>query len=436
MKHLHLLLLLMFFPLFAATAGESLSLDKALLMARQNNFDVQLVHSERDAAAGDASKTNSVFLPQIIASATYAATNDPLNVFGFKLKQGSVTPSDFNPSILNDPGRFENYSTRIEFKQPIINFDGFWGRGAAKDALRAVEQKEARTLQYVTLDVKSKYFELVLARQSLDVINASLDAARSNRELAKNYFNQGMIKESDYLFAQVRYLELESKRTETENAVRNSEAALRFVIGFENGVEIVLTDTLALPAVRIDSADIADINDRRPDMLAMQYGVDATRGMVKMNQFKFLPSLNAFGSYEWNDQKIFGKNGTGWMIGAMVKWDILTGFDQVGEIQKAEAKHESAKIELDKARTKNRNDIEAAFRNLESARKRIALSQETVKQASENFRILSDRYANGLEKTSDLLNGEVAFANARLNQLQALYYYNVTVFMIEFLTEL
>lgn len=436
MERLRLLCLFIIFPLFVATAGESLSLNKALLLARQNNFDVRLAGSERDAAQGNANKTNSVFLPRISVSATYAATSDPLNVFGFKLKQAGVTQSDFNPILLNDPKRFDNYSTKIEFKQPIINFDGFWGRGAAKDALRAVEQKETRTRQYVVLDVKSKYYELVLARQSLDVINASLDAARSNRELAKNYFDQGMIKESDYLFAQVRYLDLESKKTETENAVGNSEAALRFVIGSEHSAEIIPTDTLTLPTVRIDSANIADINDRRPDMLAMQYGVDANQAMVRMNQFKFLPSLNAFGSYEWNDRKLFGKSGTSWMVGAMVTWDIFTGFDQVGEIQKAEANHQSARIELDKARVKNHHDIEAAFRNLESAKKRLSLSQEAIHQSSENFRILSDRYANGLEKTSDLLNAEAALANARLNHLQALYYYSVTVFTIEFLTEL
>ena len=435
MKRLRLLYLIMTIPLFAA-AGENLSLNEALVLAQRNNFDVRLAGSEKDAAQGDANKTNSVFLPQISVSSTYAATNDPLNVFGFKLKQAGVTQSDFNPTLLNDPKRYDNYSTKIEFKQPIINFDGFWGRGAAKDALRAVEQKEVRTRQYAAFEVKSKYYELVLARQSLAVINTSLDAARANREQAKNYFDQGMIKQSDYLFAQVRLLELESKRTETENALHNAEAALRFVIGSENSTEIIPTDTLALPAARVDSVNIADINERRSDMLAMQYGVDATSGMVRMNQFKFLPSLNAFGSYEWNDRELFGKKGKSWMVGAMVKWDIFTGFDQVGEIQKAEAKHESAKTELDKARTKNRNDIETAFRNLQSTKQRIALSQEAVQQASENFRILSDRYANGLEKTSDLLNAEAALANARLNHLQALYYYNVTAFMLDFLTEL
>lgn len=436
MKRLRLLRLVMTVPLFAAAAGEHLSLIEALSLAQQGNFDVQLAQSEKDAAQGEANKTNSIFLPQISASATYVATSDPLNVFGFKLKQSVVTPSDFNPTLLNDPKRYDNYSTKIEFKQPIINLDGIWGRGSAKDALRAAEQKEVRTHQYVAFDVKSKYYELVLARQSLDVINTSLEAARANREQAKNYFEQGMIKQSEYLFAHVRLLELESRKTEAENSVRNAESALKFVIGYKDDVVIIPSDTLSLAVSRTDSVDIDAINEYRSDMQAMQYGVDATGGMVTMNQFKFLPSLNAFGSYEWNDRKLFGKSGPSWMVGAMVKWDLFTGFDQIGEIQKAEAKHRSAITELEKARTKNRNDIETTLRNLESAKQRVALSQEAVQQASENFRILSDRYANGMEKTSDLLNGEAMLANARLNHLQALYYHNVTVFMLEFLTAL
>jgi outer membrane protein TolC len=436
MNRVWVITLLQMFQVGAACAGETLSLKDVLLRAQEKNFDIRLAASERDAAQGDANKSNSVFLPQISASASFAATNDPLNVFGFKLKQSSVTQSDFNPVLLNAPDRIDNYSMKIEAKQPLINLDGFFGRTAAQDALKAVEQKEVRTRQYVTFEAKSKYYDLVLARQSVSVISVAFEAAQANLEQAKNYFDQGMIRESDYLFAKVRVLELESKLTEAENAVHNAEGALKFVIGSEESGPIIPLDTLSFPAIEIDSVNIPAINERRADMLAMEYGVDASSGIVRMHQFKFFPSVNAFGSYEWNDRKLFGRNGTSWIVGAMMKWDIFTGFDQIGGIQKAEANRERAKTELEKARSVSRNDIEMAFRNRESASRRVALAREAVQQASENYRILSDRYASGLEKTTDLLSAEAALANARLTLLQALYASNIATFMIDFLTEL
>ena len=70
--------------------------------------------------------TNSVFLPGIEASHTGVTTNDPLSSFGFKLKQEIVQQADFDPARLNDPGSNENFGTKIEIQQPLLNLDGIY----------------------------------------------------------------------------------------------------------------------------------------------------------------------------------------------------------------------------------------------------------------------------------------------------------------------
>jgi hypothetical protein len=53
----------------------------------------------------DYRQSNSLFLPSITASHTAIATNNPLMAFGSKLNQATITASDFNPEILNNPDR-------------------------------------------------------------------------------------------------------------------------------------------------------------------------------------------------------------------------------------------------------------------------------------------------------------------------------------------
>jgi hypothetical protein len=48
------------------------------------------------------------------------------------LNQATITASDFNPEILNNPDRTTNFATKIEVLQPIINVDGLYGRQAAR----------------------------------------------------------------------------------------------------------------------------------------------------------------------------------------------------------------------------------------------------------------------------------------------------------------
>jgi hypothetical protein len=55
------------------------------------------------------------------------------------LNQATITASDFNPEILNNPDRTTNFATKIEVLQPIINVDGLYGRQAARAKMNAFE---------------------------------------------------------------------------------------------------------------------------------------------------------------------------------------------------------------------------------------------------------------------------------------------------------
>lgn len=436
MRHLHLLIY--FFGLCSGMvfAGDyTLTLADALDMASRNNHDMALAEAETNQMHGDYQKSYSVFLPQVTLSETYTTTNDPLNVFGLKLKQEVVSQSDFNPALLNDPDRIENFTTKLELRQPLINVDGWLGRSAISHARQASEFKQKRTAAYVTFQVKMSYFQLALARRSLEVIDKALEAAHSGRSQAEAYFNEGMIHRSDVLFAEVRLLELENKRLEVENAIHTASDRLRLLTGIRQDVSIVTVDSLLSEPVEITPIDAHQLNRTRSDMLAMKSGVTASHRLSTMARMKFLPSLNAFGSYEWNDTRIFGRQGTNWMAGVMLKWDILSGFDQIGDIHKSRAKAEHARVSFEKAAEQNIHELQASYRQLDVATRSLSIARKAVTHAEENYRILSDRYAKGLERTTDLLAAEASLSQMRLQLLQAQFGYSAAVFMIELLTE-
>ncbi len=418
-----------------AGSGRSLSLDEALNLAEASNHDIRIAESEVDRTRGDYHKTLSLFLPQLSISENYVRTNDPLNVFGLKLKQEIVSQADFNPAVLNDPNAFTNFSTKIEIRQPLINADGWWGRGAASNGVEAMKRKAERTRHYVAFEVKVSYYRLVLARQSLSVIEKALEAAHATRDQARRYFAQGLIHKSDLLFAEVRSLEVENKKLETENEIRNASDRLRFLLGLEEDDELIPTDTLSAEPEQFPTVSVEAVNLHRSDMQALRGQVDAEKNRLRMNQFRLLPSLNAFAAYEWNDGNPFGQGGKNWMIGAALEWDLFPGFDQIGEMEKARAGVKQAQAGLEKAALKNETEIRSAYRSLETNARMAELSAQAVVQAEENYRVLSDRYAKGLESMTDLLASEAAMARARLDHLQALFAYRANLFTLELLTE-
>src|SRR5689334_2202198 len=84
------------------SAGSTLklTLTSALELARTHNYDIRIATAGRDEASADLVKSASVFLPQLSITETFVSTNDPLNVFGLKLKQEVVASADFDPRLL------------------------------------------------------------------------------------------------------------------------------------------------------------------------------------------------------------------------------------------------------------------------------------------------------------------------------------------------
>ncbi len=60
----------------------------------------------------------------------------------------------------------ENFNTRIEVQQPIINVDGWQERKAANLQLEISNLQQERYLEYLDLEVSKTYMQLQLAYKS------------------------------------------------------------------------------------------------------------------------------------------------------------------------------------------------------------------------------------------------------------------------------
>ena len=93
----------------AQDSTKQLSLAEAIAATLNNNKSIQLAQLDESIAASNYKQTDAIYLPQVGFSYTAMGTNNPLNAFGFKLQQKSITQNDFNPDLLNHPGHRRLY---------------------------------------------------------------------------------------------------------------------------------------------------------------------------------------------------------------------------------------------------------------------------------------------------------------------------------------
>ncbi|UMB61505.1 TolC family protein [Lutibacter sp. A80] len=411
----------------------SVSLDEMLEKVESNNHTVKISEENFNAAKADYNQTNSILLPNISISHTGISTNNPLMAFGSKLNQEILTQEDFNPALLNDPDAIQNFTTKIEIQQPIFNADGIYMRKAAKAKMNAFELQTTRTIDAVKLEVTKAYMQLQVAYKAVEVLEKAKVAALENKKIAENSLKQGYLQQSDILSVEVHVTEVENQLLTAKSGVKNASDYLLFLVGETN--ETTLKPSTELTAALNLEVYNQQLSENRADIEAMEKSTEAYTNMYKANKMSYLPSLNAFGSYELYDDKIFNANANGYLVGAQLSWNVFEGFKRIGKTQKSKAELDKAEISLEQYKNKSQLEFNKAKRQLKDAENSMNLTSLAVEQSKEALRIRTNRYEQGLEKTSDVLISETKYLQKQLEYLQAVFNYNFTKTYVNFLTK-
>jgi len=433
-KYLFIFLFLNFNSLFInAQEKVSISLNEIISKVEEHNQTIKISEKDYTIAKAEYNQTNSILLPSVNISHTGISTTNPLMAFGSKLNQEILTQADFNPALLNDPDEIKNFTTKIEVQQPIFNADGIFMRKAAKAKMIAIELQGTRTKEYIQLEVTKAYMQLQVAYKAVEVLEKAKEAALENKKIAENNFLQGYLQKADILLVKVHVNEIINKLQQATSYVKNASDYLWFLMGETNDSTLVPSDMLT---AEINLGIYSDeLSNTRADIVAMTKSTEAYNNMYKANKVSYLPKLNAFGTYELYDDKFLGTNAKGYLIGAQLSWNVFDGFKSIGKTQKSKAELDKAEINLTKYKNQSQIEYNKAKRQLKDVENKLALTSLAVEQSKEALRIRTNRFKQGLEKSSDLLTSETKYLQKELEYLQTVYNYNFTKAYVAFLTK-
>lgn len=420
----------------ALFSQDTLQISKTELSTKLSEQNLQLKISNQtfESARSDYRQSNALFLPNISASHTAITTTNPLMAFGSKLNQEILTQADFNPALLNDPSQVQNYATRIEVLQPILNADGLFERKAAKSKMEAYQLQTERTKEYLELEANKAFMQLQLAYKAVEVLEKANSTAQANLNLVNNYFKQGMLQKTDVLDVQVRVNEITNQLSYAKSNVRNASDYLAFLLN-EDTKGGIYKPVENLENEINPTLENAQLSTSRKDFLAMEKSTEVYKNMMKSGKMSFLPRLNAFGTYELYDTEIFQFGANGYIVGAQLSWNLFDGYKSIGKFEKSKVEFQKAETEAEQYKKQSQLELNKTNRQLADAQNKVAISKLAFEQTQESFRIRQNRFAQGLEKTSDLLMTETQTAQKELEYLQAVFEYNFTKMYLEFLTK-
>lgn len=414
------------------TVTRKLTLNEAIIAARANNKTARIAKLDESIARANYRQTDAIFLPQISFSYTAMTTNDPLNAFGYKLEQRSITPNDFNPALLNHPSGTPDVMTKLEVQQPLLNADMLYARKGAERQVQVYQYQNQRTDEYLTFEVKKAWLQLQLAYKGIDVLEDALKTTQSVYKFTGDHYQQGLIQKSDVLNARVHLTSVESNLAKAKSNISNASDYLSVLMGTKTGV--IYTVDVLNEADRPVADTVLRVADDRADFMAIQKAIEVADMMLKSNKMSLLPKLNAFGNYQYNDTRLAGFGASSYLAGIQLSWDIFKGNVRKSKIDAQKLERDKLTEQLTQQKQQGQMELNKAFRDLSDARFEISHDRAAVDQAAEALRILQNRYQQGLINTTDVLMAQTQLSQQQFALAQAEFNLAVTEAYIQLLT--
>ena len=387
------------------------------------NLQVKMAKNEANLAQTELLGTRAMYLPNITASYTFINTNNPLMAFGSKLNQERITAMDFDPAKLNNPKSISNFATKVEVQQPIVNMDALYQKKAGQIKTDVLNIKTERTKEYIQFEVKKAYMMLQLTYKMLETFENAKETTLANKKVIDNYYKNGMIQKSEVLYMDVRVSEIESQIQLAKSNIRNASDYLYFLLN-EDSSDKILKPAETLEYHNQISEENAPLNPNRKDLEAYNKSLEAYNLMIKSSKAKFLPKLNAFGSWEMYDNKIAQFDANGYLVGLQLSWNVFDGLKSKSEQEKYKSELMKTQTEIEQYTKKSQLELNKSARTLQDVESKISFTKQAVEQSKEAYRIRKNRYDQGLEKSADLLSAETVMSQKELEYQQAVFEYN------------
>jgi outer membrane protein len=401
-----------------------LTLQQAVAAALEHNPALKSAAADKVASEAGFRLSRTPLFPQIQFSEKLTRGDDPVYVFGTKLRQQVFQASDFGLSSLNRPSPLSDFNT--SFSGRWVAFDSLHTQFQIKRASllkQGVAASAGRTGQEVIYRVVEAYESVLISTREVEVAKHAVETSQALYGQSSTRVNAGLVVESDALSTQVNLAARQQELIQAQGAEQTAWAELEAAVGVAlpqgpEGLEQLAERNFSTAAL-VDELEQAFKS--RPDLKSLALQTSAQQAAVRSAKSDFGPRVDTFGSWQTDRHSFAGSGGSNWMAGAELRVDLLP-FEKQFRLQQEKASLLRSQAGEESARSIIRVEVSRAYFGHQSAAKMVEVARDSMAQAAESLRILRNRYDAGLVPLTDVLRAEDAERQSQHGYWQAVYH--------------
>jgi outer membrane protein TolC len=405
----------------------SYSLEQAIFHALEHNYSV--INSGRDIESARQKKweTTAAGLPQINGTVDYQ------NIFSFQ-QQGVSGGGPFG----GDPGSISTFAFGTKHNMNAgatlsqLLFDGSYivALQASKTYLQYYENAKIKTDIEVKEMVINAYGNVLLAQESIAILNKNKATLSKTLSDTKETFKNGLIEEENVEQLQITLASVNSNLSNTTRLLDIAYKMLKITLGIEINDQLIVTDKLeSLTRSSLGTTlTLNEFNSYNNIDYQIATNFQKRRELeLKLERSKALPTLAAnvnFGYNSFANEFNFFSSNQKWLnysnLGVRLTVPIFSSFAYRAKTQQAKIAFEQATTQLNEADQKlklqyanAKSEFDFSIEELATAKNNLALAERIEKKQQIKFK-------EGLSSSFDFSEAQRQLYTTQQNYLQSM----------------
>jgi outer membrane protein TolC len=386
------------------------TLEDAVRLALNNNFNVALAQGDLAGARADVTGARSVFFPNLSVNGSWTYSE----------------PEIFFNSDLGVFTRAPNESWFGSANANLLLFDGLGNYARLSEAKnrRSAEQSEyLKAKQDVAYETELRYLDVLKKEYLLRVQDEAVHLSEEQLKKTRAMKDLGASTQADVFKAEVDYSNNRLAALRAERDLNVSRATLANYVGIDPRESIEVRDEGPPPEFSNDpAAAAAKALEIHPSLLAARSAVESSEQGVKLAKSDRWPAFSLYGNINYSDIFDLDKptdSNTQWSYGARMSFTIFDGLLTKANINRAQA---SLVTQQRFAESEQRDvllAVQQAVLDADLAQESITVAQEAVKSSEEDLRLAEERYKVGEGTILEVIDAQVNLTRVKTDLVNA-----------------
>ncbi|AWG26794.1 TolC family protein [Flavobacterium kingsejongi] len=397
-----------------AQEKSTLTLDEAINLALTKSTEANLANTKVASSQYELQTVKNNQYPTLKISGQYqrlteANVNFKINTGGSSTEEGETTAS---PKV--------NQLVLGQASLAVPLFSGFKIRNsikASENMLQAETYNAKNTKEQLAMNVVILYVNLYKAQQSVALINENIVSAKQRVKDFTAMEENGLIARNDLLKAQLQASNIQLSLDEAKKQVTTITYQLATLLKLPENTQITPSDPIFGNALNATATiNENDALEGRSDLESLRWQQKASEANIKIAQANYYPSLSLTGGYvAFNLQNVLEvTNAINFGIG--LSYDLSSIFKNNKDVKLATSRASETRQSVELLTDRVKVEVQEAQENYNLMIKQNKVYVEATGQATENYRIVKDKYDNGLSDTNDLLEADVQQLQSKINE--------------------